>query len=254
MSADCAELDPFFDGELSKEEAVRFREHLATCERCQAALRGRMQEEVVAGMRHERVEQPRVVAVMPAHRDARPRRIATLAPLLAAAAAVVIWLVVIRDPERPGESRRVNPHGGEVSLAQSQQGSVKVSSPMRASNEGAGKPIEASLTIKHQGQPKLGTAAVGDVLRLMVHGERYQAIWVYLDDRELVITCPDSTKCSSSNGRLTLEFEVSAPGRYSIVSLTSAEPIVVPHGPLGVMLTVATNPGTYVKIEHVYVN
>jgi len=38
-----AELDRFVDGELPAEEAARFREHLATCEPCRAALRGRVQ-------------------------------------------------------------------------------------------------------------------------------------------------------------------------------------------------------------------
>jgi len=46
--ATCAELDSFFDGELGEAEAAAFRDHLATCERCQRVLSGRMQESVAA--------------------------------------------------------------------------------------------------------------------------------------------------------------------------------------------------------------
>jgi hypothetical protein len=224
VSAPCADLDPFFDGELSKEEAGTFREHLATCERCQAALHGRMQEEVVAGEAHERVERPRMIAAKPVHLNARRRRIVTLAPLLAAAAAFVIWLVGTREPEQP-------------------------------------KPIEVSLTIESHGVATRGGSAmrsshahVGDVLRPMVYGGRHQAIWVYLDDHDPLAACPGSSQCNSVDGGLTLELRVTALGQYSIIALTSAEPILAPHGPLDAMLNTATATGAHIEIRHVDVD
>lgn len=45
----CSSLDAFFDAELYPDEADAFRVHLATCERCQRVLHGRMQEQVAAG-------------------------------------------------------------------------------------------------------------------------------------------------------------------------------------------------------------
>lgn len=42
----CADLDYYFDDELPAEQADAFRDHLATCERCQRLLHGRMQEQV----------------------------------------------------------------------------------------------------------------------------------------------------------------------------------------------------------------
>jgi hypothetical protein len=95
----CADLDPFFDGETSEEATADFREHLARCSRCQAALRGRMQEEAVIGGWPERDAQHRVEGARPAHR-ARRHTIAYLAPILAVAAAVAIWLVTTRG-DRP---------------------------------------------------------------------------------------------------------------------------------------------------------
>src|SRR5215471_19230866 len=97
----CADLDPFFDSELSKEATADFREHLAGCSRCQVALRGRMEEEVVLGKSPEPAVQHRPASARPAHR-ARRRMLTYLAPILAAAAAVAIWLVV--TPGDPGTS------------------------------------------------------------------------------------------------------------------------------------------------------
>jgi len=50
MTERCEDLDQFFDRELGAEAAQEFRDHLATCTRCQEVLLGRMLEaEVVAG-------------------------------------------------------------------------------------------------------------------------------------------------------------------------------------------------------------
>lgn len=217
MSVPCDDLDSFFDGELSKERADTFRMHLATCERCQAALRGMMQEAVVAEAGHERAEQPRVSAAKPTHLGARRRMIVALVPLLAVAAAFVIWFVGTH----------------EQALA---------------------KPMEVSLTIEHHGDARRGSLAhVGDVLRPMVHGERHRAIWVYLGG-DLVIACPGNAQCSSTDNELTLKLRVTAPGQYSIIALGSAEPIMAPHGALDVMLSAATASGAHFETRIIAVN
>ena len=61
----CADLDPFFDGELAKDAAANFREHLVDCSRCQVALRGRMQEETALGEPPERGAQHRPAGATP---------------------------------------------------------------------------------------------------------------------------------------------------------------------------------------------
>src|SRR4051812_8379997 len=86
----CADLDPFFDRELSKEAAADFSEHLDGCSRCQVALHGRMQEEVVLEKSPERAVQHRSAGARPAPR-ARRHMLTYLAPILATAAAVAIW-------------------------------------------------------------------------------------------------------------------------------------------------------------------
>jgi hypothetical protein len=144
-------------------------------------------------------------------------RIAILAPLLAAAAAFVIWLVATRERE----------------LA---------------------KPIELSLAIVHRGELRRGEIAMGDVLRPTVQGGRHQAIWVYLDDRDLVAACPGGPQCDSSKGELTLELSVPASGHYWIIGLTSAEPVMVPHGTLDVMLSAATAAGANIERRYIEVH
>jgi hypothetical protein len=49
MMERCAELDEFFNGEVGADQADRFHDYLATCERSQDVLLGRMQESVAAG-------------------------------------------------------------------------------------------------------------------------------------------------------------------------------------------------------------
>src|SRR5262249_37171864 len=116
------------------------------------------------------------------------------------------------------------------------------------------KPIELSLVLEPRGGSRRGSIAVGDVLRAMVHGGRHQAIWVYLGDRDLVAACPDNAQCDSSNSGLTLELRVPARGHYSIIGLTSADPIMAPHAVLDLGLTAAKAVGARFEVRLVDVN
>lgn len=234
----CADLDPFFDRELSKEATAEFREHLDGCSRCQVALHGRMQEEVVLEKSPERAVQHRSAGARPAPR-ARRHMLTYLAPILAAAAAVAIWLVWPGgDPgtnsARSGAARPSSPT--DVALAIERRGV--------ATRSGAGAAGEAGSSV----------AQVGDVLRSTVRGENHRAIWVYFEDRDLVTACPDGSGCSKVSGGLTLELRVSASGRYSIIAISSAQPILTPHGPLDVMLGSIAAVGAHFEIRHVDVN
>jgi anti-sigma factor RsiW len=88
----CTQLDAFFDGELAAGEAEAFRAHLATCDRCQLQLRGRMQEALVVD------EADPAAGVIPIAR-ARKRYIAAVATIAAAAAAVlIVWTLRPAQP------------------------------------------------------------------------------------------------------------------------------------------------------------
>lgn len=234
----CADLDPFFDRELSKEATADFREHLDGCSRCQGALHGRMQEEVVLEKSRERAVPHRSASARPAPR-ARRHMLTYLAPILAAAAAVVIWLVwPDGDPgtnsARFAAARPSSPT--EVALAIERRGV--------AMRSGAGAAGEARDSV----------AQVGDVLRSTVRGENHRAIWVYFEDRDLVTACPDGPGCSKISGGLSVELRVAVSGRYSIVAISSAQPILTPHGPLDVMLGSIAAGGAHFRIKRVDVN
>jgi hypothetical protein len=208
VSETCADLDPFFDGELSEDQAEAFRGHLVTCDRCQSVLRGRMQERSIAGATE--IAAPRTRA------RGRRRVIAYLVPVLVAAAGFAIWLRLATEPQPD---------------------------PV--------KPF-LSLSIESRGTTMLGNSAhVRDILRAVVRGKQHGAIWVYLDDRELVVACPGGEGCRSIDNELVLELRLPALGRYSIVAIDSATPVMAPHGGLDVMLGAAAVAGAHVEIEHV---
>ena len=213
MTERCTDLDEFFDGELPADQADAFREHLVSCERCQCVLEGRMQENIAA-----RVAAPvKVTRVVPAlvapGRAAMPPSVAPpgapppgvtpiklarrrgcgrillyLAPALAVAAALPLYLIkrsdsplaLAVDVEHIGTARGDNPHVGDV---------------LRSTVRG---------------------------------GERHRAIWVYLDYRDLVAACPDDERCSEVDGQLVLKLPLKVRGEYTIVGLSSPEVIAPP--------------------------
>jgi hypothetical protein len=214
MTERCADLDEFFDGELAADQADAFRDHLADCERCQRVLDGRMQESIVVRMSAVGLAPATApataglgpaarTAIPPAPADPRPWRNRSrfaiyAAPILAAAAAVALRLIPSPSP------------APEFQLVVA----FDRTDPIQRSRERAGSTQRAL------------TAHVGDVVRSSVHGKRYQAIWVYLDGRELVTSCPkDGGSCSTTGGDLTLQLRLRAHGTYTIVGLGFSEPI-----------------------------
>ncbi len=99
MTLPCSHLDEFFDGELAAGDTDAFRAHLATCDRCQHALSGRMQEVMVAG------EAAATNVVIPIERArARTRRFAVGVTMIAVAAAIVlVWSLRSRMPGPPAQ-------------------------------------------------------------------------------------------------------------------------------------------------------
>ncbi|HEX3477128.1 MAG TPA: zf-HC2 domain-containing protein [Kofleriaceae bacterium] len=230
MTERCADLDEFFDGELAADQAERFRDHLVTCERCQDVLHGRMQESMTVRVPAVGLASatavagpapPARTAVPPAPADPRTwhrlgRFAIYAAPILAAAAAVAVWLTPSPAPEF------------QLVVA------FDRTEPIQRSRERAG--------VTQRALP----AHVGDVVRSSVHGKRYQAIWVYRDDRELVIACPkDGGSCSTTDGDLTLQLRLHAQGTYTIVGLGSSEPIPEARGTVDETLVFIRSAGVH---------
>jgi len=191
MIVRCSDLDRFFDGELAIDHASAFRDHLASCESCQAALHDRMQEAALTW-------------TSPAARRARLRqRIERVArycagPALAAAAGVIATLYVMR----PAVDERVESEA----------------------------PLELALTVRREGELKRGYAAhAGDVLRPVLRGGQFRAFYVYLD-AALQAHCPGEPACHDDpRGRaLELELRVAARGTYVIFGARAAYPLPPP--------------------------
>ncbi|HEX8107896.1 MAG TPA: hypothetical protein VF516_09230 [Kofleriaceae bacterium] len=138
-------------------------------------------------------------------------------PLLAAAAAIPLWLAHRSDAEF------------ELALAVD---------PNPASARGQTTPSQRSVA-----------AHTGDVMRSSVRGERYLAIRVYLDEHRLVSACPEDARCHDAGGELTLELPLAVPGKYVIVGLGSSDPLAAPASTLEQTQIAARRAGVYTKIQ-----
>ncbi len=146
----CEQLDAFFDGELPTGEADAFRRHLATCERCQAVLRGRMMEAMVV----DEVA-PAPAIDMLAQRRSRTRIAAATAVAAAAAAAILIVWWPRAQPEP----------GPEVALEMSV---ARGSAVMRGHAAHVGDVVHATAR----------------------GGLAHRAVWIYRGDAALIVACP----------------------------------------------------------------
>jgi hypothetical protein len=247
MTERCTDLDEFFDGELAADQADAFRDHLATCERCQRVLHGRMQESVAARVSVPRLELPRTRAAeatapvpvarkgreaapamardrpgAPARPWGRARALTYAVPLVAAAAAIPLWLG----------------HGSEPAF----ELAVAVDrAPLTDRNDRTTE--SPGSIIVHS----------GDVLRPTVRGARNRAIWVYAGERSLVAGCPGAGRCSDGGSELTLELVLTTHGKYTIVALGSGDPLPSPGATLDQTRAAARRAGIRTALQYVEV-
>jgi hypothetical protein len=215
MITACTDLDPFFDGELSRAQADDFRAHLATCAHCQGALHGRMQEAMALDVHHDR-RPPGALA----RRRRRWRTV--LAAALPAAAAAVTVVALVRPTGAP-------PHVPPLAVAMTIQ-------PRGPAMRGT------------------STAHPGDLLHISATGAVHRAIWVYRNEKTLVATCPGSAGCRLAPNELTLELPLDARGTYAVVTLGAAATIPTPRGTLDDDVAAASMiEGSY-QIGHVEVD
>jgi hypothetical protein len=224
VSVHCTDLDPFFDGELSREARAAFLDHLTTCERCQKGLLGRADEEDIAGGIGAQVSRSPESVTRP---EKRPRAVLYLAPILAAAAAIAIWL---------GISGAHQPRAIELSL---------VIDHVDTTTQRGNAPRAREDTAPAADSTPRTMARAGDVLRTATRGAVHRALLVYRDNQELMIACPGGAACSSSEDELALELRLSGAGEYSIIAIGSAEPVPAPRAPVDVMLSAVVSAGAH---------
>ena len=130
MTPRCDDLDPFFDGELADAAAGAFRAHLAGCERCQHALRGRMLEAAVVAPRRAPSRAPEVIALHTRRPAAARRRwVVAAAAATAAAAAAAVTIIRIQPPSSPVPAAAQEVQVAALSLAPQRGVDVRFSAP-----------------------------------------------------------------------------------------------------------------------------
>jgi hypothetical protein len=114
-------------------------------------------------------------------------------------------------------------------------------------------PLVFQMAVVPVGPQQRGSAAqVGDRVHAQATGgDRYRAIWVYRDHRELVVACPGGPSCGALDDTTAAEVTLRTLGAYEILALTSASPIPAPHGAYDADLAAAERAGA--KIQHKYV-
>jgi hypothetical protein len=213
----CADLDPFFDGELAAGEATAFRAHLADCARCQAVLHGRMHEAAIV---HD-ASAPAFADRLAARRRARVVVVGAAATAFAAAAAILLWM-------------RVASPRDELSLSWT----VASIAGSRASGSGVSPPsMSLGATLR---------------ARASVHGTP-AAIWLYREGSALVAACPgDACSPDSDSGALVAEFRPVVIGGYELIAATGA---TLPAPPATSIDAIATlrRAGVHYQVETIRV-
>ncbi len=93
MTNICENTDAFFDGEMSPDDAIAFRDHLASCQHCQASLHDLTQLNFLEAQARQQIPKARI--------SKAPRRVVPGAARFFVMAAAAIALIVLLKKGRP---------------------------------------------------------------------------------------------------------------------------------------------------------
>jgi hypothetical protein len=121
------------------------------------------------------------------------------------------------------------------------------------------QPFTLDVKIAHGGAVTLAPAStaaatVGDVANVAVTGGGpHRAVWVYRDDRALVVECPGEARCRDTGAALTVDVTLDAIAVYRLAALTSKSPIPRPRGRYDDDLAAARRAGSESTIRSITV-
>src|SRR5262249_21365493 len=73
--------------------------------------------------------------------------------------------------------------------------------------------------------------SAGDVAHIAVSGGKGpRAIWVYHEEVQLVLRCPDDPRCQVSDASTEVDLTLTSVGTYTVVALTGASHLPAPAG------------------------
>jgi hypothetical protein len=169
--------------------------------------------------------------------------------------AAIAWLGTEHEPPRGWETRVLAAVGAPRRrhawwLAMPAFAAIAITIALAIPRPRPHEPLELQVSVVSVGPVVRGsTAHTGDrVHASATGGDRYRAIWVYRNERELVVACPGGPSCGSTGDTTTAEVTLPGIGAYVFVALTSASPLPAPRGSYDTDHTAAEQAGA--KIQH----
>jgi len=81
------------------------------------------------------------------------------------------------------------------------------------------KDLHQPLPVTRSAQPD--EYQIGETIQVTVSGGAHRALWVYRDDRELVIACPRAPACQSLDDGISVDFVLKTVGEYKVFALSA---------------------------------
>ena len=95
---------------------------------------------------------------------------------------------------------------------------------------------------------------VGDAVTVTAAGDaKHRAVWIYREERRLVLACPGAAGCSSKDDAVIATVKIELSGTYTLVVLTSREPLPVPTDSFDASLAAAERAGAKARREQLLV-
>lgn len=98
------------------------------------------------------------------------------------------------------------------------------------------------------------SASIGDRVHITAtSGDRYRAIWVYHNDRELVVVCPAGPSCNGARDTVTADVTLQIVGSYTFLAVASSSPLPEPSGSLDLDRAAAVKAGATTRMDQLKV-
>lgn len=116
--------------------------------------------------------------------------------------------------------------------------------------------LELAVAIQKGGQVVRGdSATIGDIATITASGgAAHRAVWIYREERQLVVACPGDARCSSTSDSVIATVKLELPGSYTLVALTSREPLPVPTDSFDASMAAATRAGAESRVKRLSVH
>lgn len=114
--------------------------------------------------------------------------------------------------------------------------------------------LALNVKVQHTAKYRGDEASAGDIAHIVVSGGKgTRAIWVYHEEVQLVLRCPDDPRCRVSDASTEADVTLSSAGAYTIVALTGSSKLPALTGTYDADTAAAKDAGLDVRQYHVLV-